>query len=186
MQRLSSTCGPGQIPDDKRTIGAGALHQERQDATPSAAFRSITLNRQSIPQAVAGTVPRDEVEEARTRQLIEVTIDSLAEVGFVGSTLAQIASRAGVSPGLVAHYFDDKDGLLEATFRTLSRRISERVRLRFATAHTPRGRIQAVIDANLAAEEFCKRTGTAWLAFWGQVLHIEGLKRVQTVYQRRM
>ena len=133
-----------------------------------------------------GAGPRDEVEEARTAQLIEVTIDSLAEVGFVGSTLAQIASRAGVSPGLVAHYFGDKDGLLEATFRTLSRRISERVKLRFAAAYTPRGRIQAVIDANLAAEEFDKRTGTAWLAFWGQVLHLHGLKRVQTVYQRRM
>jgi betaine-aldehyde dehydrogenase len=126
------------------------------------------------------------VEEARTRQLIEVTIDSLAEVGFVGSTLAQIASRAGVSPGLVAHYFGDKDGLLEATFRTLSRRIHERMQLRLSAAHTPRGRIQAVIDANLAAEEFDKRTGTAWLAFWGQVLHAQGLKRVQTAYQRRM
>jgi betaine-aldehyde dehydrogenase len=131
-------------------------------------------------------VPRDEVEEARTRQLIEVTIDSLAEVGFVGSTLAQIASRAGVSPGLVAHYFGDKDGLLEATFRTLARRISERMKIRSAAAHTPRGRIQAVIDANLAAEEFDKRTGTAWLAFWGQVLHMPALMRVQAVYQRRM
>jgi betaine-aldehyde dehydrogenase len=126
------------------------------------------------------------VEEARTAQLIEVTIDSLAEVGFVGSTLAQIASRAGVSPGLVAHYFGDKDGLLEATFRTLSRRINERMKLRSSVARTPRGRIQAVIDANLAAEEFDKRTGTAWLAFWGQVLHVHGLKRVQTAYQRRM
>ncbi len=131
-------------------------------------------------------MPRDEVEEARRAQLIEVTIDSLAEVGFVGSTLAQIASRAGVSPGLVAHYFGDKDGLLEATFRTLSRRISERMKVRSSTAYTPRGRIQAVIDANLAAEEFDKRTGIAWLAFWGQVLHAEGLKRVQTAYQRRM
>lgn len=148
------------------------------------------LNKQSTsrggPARAAGTVPRDEVEEARTRQLIEVTIDSLAEVGFVGSTLAQIASRAGVSPGLVAHYFGDKDGLLEATFRTLSRRINERMKLRSSAAHTPRGRIQAVIDANLAAEEFDKRTGTAWLAFWGQVLHLHGLKRVQTAYQRRM
>jgi betaine-aldehyde dehydrogenase len=91
-----------------------------------------------------------------------------------------------VSPGLVAHYFGDKDGLLEATFRTLSRRINDRMKLRSSAAHTPRGRIQAVIDANLAAEEFDKRTGTAWLAFWGQVLHVHGLKRVQTAYQRRM
>jgi betaine-aldehyde dehydrogenase len=148
------------------------------------------LNRQSIPRGAppraAGTVPRDEVEEARRRQLIEVTIDSLAEVGFVGSTLAQIASRAGVSPGLVAHYFGDKDGLLEATFRTLSRNLQERKQTQSAAARTPRGRIQAVIDANLSAEAFDKRTGTAWLAFWGQVLHIRGLKRVQTAYQRRM
>ncbi|HVS75419.1 MAG TPA: transcriptional regulator BetI, partial [Steroidobacteraceae bacterium] len=147
------------------------------------------MNRQSSSRRndpPGGAAGRDEPEEARRRQLIEVTIDSLAEVGFVGSTLAQIAQRAGVSPGLVAHYFGDKDGLLEATFRTLSRRLGERVRERFARARTPRGRVQAVIDANLAPEEFDQRTGTAWLAFWGQVLHVEGLKRVQTAYQRRM
>jgi betaine-aldehyde dehydrogenase len=145
------------------------------------------LNRQSNsrrndPPDGPGT--RD--EEARRQQLIEVTIDSLAEVGYVGSTLAQIGQRAGVSPGLVAHYFDDKDGLLEATFRTLARRIGERMRERTRLARTPRGRVQAVIDTNLGPEEFDQRTGTAWLAFWGQVLHVKGLKRVQTVYQRRM
>ncbi len=129
---------------------------------------------------------RDELEEARRAQLIEVTIDSLAEVGYVGTTLAQIARRAAVSAGLVAHYFGDKDGLLEAAFRTLARNLAARMRARLALAGTPRGRVQAVIDVNLAPEEFDKRTGTAWLAFWGQVLHVRGLKRVQTAYQRRM
>ncbi|MDP9091341.1 MAG: betaine-aldehyde dehydrogenase [Pseudomonadota bacterium] len=125
------------------------------------------------------------VEEMRRRQLVEVTIDSLAEVGFVGTTLAQIAARAGVSPGLVAHYFDDKDGLLEAAFRSLARRVGIQVRSRLRLVGTPRGRIQAIIDANLAPEEFDQRTGSAWLAFWGQVLHVESLKRIQSVYQRR-
>ena len=128
----------------------------------------------------------DEGEEARRVQLIEVTIDSLAEVGYVGTTLAEIARRAGVSPGLVSHYFGDKDGLLEAAFRTLARTLAVRVRARLAQARTPRARVQAVIDTNLAPEEFDQRTGTAWLAFWGQVLHVRGLKRVQTAYQRRM
>ena len=131
-------------------------------------------------------VPRDELEDTRRAQLIEVTIDSLADVGYVGTTLAQIARRADVSPGLVAHYFGDKDGLLEAAFRTLSRGIATRVRAKLALAGTPRERVQAVIDVNLAPEEFDRRTGTAWLAFWGQVLHVEGLKRVQAAYQRRM
>ncbi|TLY96307.1 MAG: betaine-aldehyde dehydrogenase [Gammaproteobacteria bacterium] len=76
--------------------------------------------------------------------------------------------------------------MLEAAFRTLARTLAARVRARLALARTPRGRVQAVIDTNLAPEEFDKRTGTAWLAFWGQVLHVRGLKRVQTAYQRRM
>ena len=151
------------------------------------------MNRQSTPNSAtrrererAGTPARDEQEEARRIQLIEVTIDSLAEVGYVGSTLAQIASRADVSPGLVAHYFDDKDGLFEAAFRTLGRRLYEGVNSRMRHAHTPRGRIQAIIDVNLGPQEFTQRTGSAWLAFWGQVPHVHGLKRVQNAYQRRM
>jgi betaine-aldehyde dehydrogenase len=125
------------------------------------------------------------VEDTRRHQLVEVTIDSLAELGYVGTTLAQIAMRAGVSPGLVAHYFGDKDGLLDAAFRSLARRVGNHVRARLRQVSTPRGRIQAVIDANLAPEEFEQRTGSAWLAFWGQVLHVPSLKRVQSVYQRR-
>jgi betaine-aldehyde dehydrogenase len=128
----------------------------------------------------------EELTEPRRQQLIEVTIDSLSEVGYVGSTLAQIASRAGVSPGLVAHYFGDKDGLLAAAFRTLARRTVERLRTRLAAAGTPRARVQAVIDAYLAPDEFDRRTGTAWLAFWGEVLHVESLRRIQRAYQRRM
>jgi betaine-aldehyde dehydrogenase len=125
------------------------------------------------------------IEDTRRRQLVEVTIDSLAELGYVGTTLAQIAVRAGVSPGLVAHYFGDKDGLLDAAFRSLARRVGDHVRARLRQVSTPRGRIQAVIDANLAPEEFEQRTGTAWLAFWGQVLQVAPLRRVQSVYQRR-
>lgn len=132
-----------------------------------------------------GNSTRDLSEDTRRSQLIEVTIDSLAEVGFVGTTLAEIAGRAGVSPGLVAHYFGDKDGLLEAAFRSLMRRVGEQVRARLRRARSPRERLEAVIDANLAPEEFDQRTGSAWLAFWGQVPQIASLKRVQSVYQRR-
>ncbi|MBV9345762.1 MAG: betaine-aldehyde dehydrogenase [Gammaproteobacteria bacterium] len=148
------------------------------------------MNRHSTPTREAagrrGGPAREEGDEARRTQLVEVTIDSLAEVGYVGTTLVEIARRAAVSPGLVAHYFGDKDGLLEAAFRTLARPLAARVRARLALAHTPRERVQAVIDINLAPEEFDRRTGTAWLAFWGQVLHVRGLKRVQTAYQKRM
>jgi betaine-aldehyde dehydrogenase len=139
-------------------------------------------NHSTIPLEVS----REPVEDTRRRQLVDVTIDSLAELGYVGTTLAQIATRAEVSPGLVAHYFGDKDGLLDAAFRSLARRVGDQVHARLHRVSTPRGRIQAVIDANLAPEEFERRTGTAWLAFWGQVPHVRSLKRVQSAYQQRM
>jgi len=137
------------------------------------------------PPTTPPTVP-SEGEERRRRQLIEMTIDSLAERGYIGSTLAEIAGRADVSPGLVAHYFGDKDGLLNAAFRSLTSSIGAAVLSRLLQADSPRARVQAIIDANLDAEAFDRRTGTAWLAFWGQSPHTPGLSRIQAVYQRRM
>ncbi len=129
---------------------------------------------------------RSDQEDFRRRQLIEATIDAMAELGYVATTLSEIGRRAKVSPGLVAHYFGDKDGLLEATLRHLAARLGRSVIERLGEARTPRERIAAIIEANLAPEEFDHRTGTVWLAFWGQVIHSARLKRVQTVYQQRM
>jgi betaine-aldehyde dehydrogenase len=129
---------------------------------------------------------RIEAEDFRRRQLIDATIDTMAEVGYAATTLALIGQRAGVSPGLIAHYFDDKDGLLEATLRNLASRLGRTVSARQRSARNPRERVQAVIDATLAPEEFDQRTGSVWLAFWGQVVHSARLKRIQNVYQQRM
>ncbi len=129
---------------------------------------------------------RTEPEDVRRHQLISTTIETIAEVGFAATTLGQIAGRAGVSPGLVSHYFGDKDGLLEATLRHLALRVSQGATERLKRAKTPRARIDAIIDVNLAPEEFDLKTGTVWLAFWGQVVHSARLKRVQAAYQRRM
>src|SRR5215213_3616850 len=129
---------------------------------------------------------RGESEDIRRRQLIQATIESLADVGFSACTLGDIAKRAGVSQGLFAHYFGDKDGLLEATLRSMAARLGRSAAARLRAARVARGRIQAVIDANLAPEEFDRRTSSVWLAFWGQVIHSGRFKRVQNVYQRRM
>ncbi len=122
----------------------------------------------------------------RRQQLIETTITVLAEAGYVGTTLGRIGTKAGVSAGLVAHYFGDKDTLLDLTFRTLVAQVRRRVVEGLRRAETPRERMRAVVDANLAPHEFEPHIAAAWLAFWGQVLHAPRLKRVQAAYQARM
>jgi betaine-aldehyde dehydrogenase len=125
-------------------------------------------------------------DEARRQQLIDVAIDCLADGGLAGGTLAQIAGRAGVSAGLISHYFGDKDGLLEAAFRRLTGRVHLAVRAKSMQAATARERVLAIVDAHLAPEEFNRHTANAWLACWGGVLHLHCLRRVQRAYQRRM
>ncbi|WP_058619575.1 transcriptional regulator BetI [Methylobacterium indicum] len=125
-------------------------------------------------------------EAVRRRHLIEATIETLAEVGFKAASLSEIARRANVSTGLFAHYFGDKDGLLEATLRFMAARLARATAARLAEAATRRDRLFAVGDAALADEEFDRRTSAVWLAFWGQITHSRRFQRVQHVYQRRM
>lgn len=144
--------------------------------------------KQNKPEAKHGRVvlPKVGMETLRRRQLIEATIDTIHEVGFANASLQSIAGRAGVSPGLVAHYFRDKDGLLEATLRQLASDLGRGAARRLAAAATPYERLLAVVDANLESAQFDRRIATVWLAFWGQVLHSPRLRRVQIAYEKRL
>jgi betaine-aldehyde dehydrogenase len=130
--------------------------------------------------------PSPSFEAARRRQLIEATIETVSEVGFKSASLGEIARRAGVSQGLFAHYFGDKDGLLEATLRFMAARLARATSMRLRAARTPLEKVLAVSESALADEEFERRTSAVWLAFWGQIMHSAPYRRVQSIYQRRM
>lgn len=58
--------------------------------------------------------------DVRREQLMAAAVDTLAELGYLATTADEIARRAGVSKGLLWHYFDDLDDLYErAARRTL-------------------------------------------------------------------
>ncbi len=142
------------------------------------------MNDTTIP---AGGAPNGRSADANRRlQLIEVTLASLAEVGAQGTTLAHIASQAGVSAGLVAHYFTDKEGLLEAAFRVLLAKHREQLRWRLTAAGETSDRLKACVEACLSPEGLRASDSRAWLAFWSLVHQSAPLARIQRVYQRRM
>ena len=62
-------------------------------------------------------------DEHKQQALLEATLHEVAGHGFAVTSVARIARAAGMSPGTLYLYYRDKDDLLEATFREVSRRI---------------------------------------------------------------
>ncbi len=131
-------------------------------------------------------MPKRGMEPIRQLQFIEATVEIIHEEGLHGTTLSRVAKRAGTSPGLVAHYFGDKAGLLHATFRHLAKALGTEFRDHLARVKGPHQRLRAVIDANFAESQSSPAVVSAWLAFWGQVNHRPELARVQRVVTNRL
>ncbi len=131
-------------------------------------------------------MPKVGMEPIRRRQLIAATIASIHEEGLANTTLSQISRRAGLSTGIVSHYFQDKAGLLEATMRSLTESLRRRVITHQAGAQTPEARVFAVIDASFAPDQCAPEVVTAWLSFWAQVGQSAALARIQRIYERRL
>jgi len=71
-------------------------------------------------------VPKIVDHEARREELVEAAWRVIARAGMVGATMREIAREAGVSTGILAHYFADKEDLLGFALRLSHRRIYER------------------------------------------------------------
>lgn len=131
-------------------------------------------------------MPKLGMAPIRRRQLIDAAIAAIHEYGLADATVARIARKAGVSAGIVHHYFDDKNDLLFAAMRSLLEDLRVEAIARLRAARTPRERIYAVIDACFADDQFSEKVMTAWLALYGSARHSARLTRILRIYARRL
>ncbi|MCZ4290927.1 TetR/AcrR family transcriptional regulator [Hoeflea alexandrii] len=109
-----------------------------------------------------------EPEAVRQNDLIAATLDSVAELGLAGATVREVANRAGVTPGLIRRYFDNKERLVAAAYRTF---IADLIEMAAAgcgdgPAHT---QLAGLIRASVTAPVADGRTLSIWAAFIGTV-----------------
>jgi TetR/AcrR family transcriptional regulator, transcriptional repressor of bet genes len=130
-------------------------------------------------------MPKLGMEPVRRRQLIDATIASIGRYGLADTTVQRISREAGVSSGIIHHYFGGKSELLEATMRRLLQDLRDDVVAALRTAQSPEDRIIAVIDSNFAPSQFQAGAIAAWLAFWAEAPHVPALGRLQRLYVRR-
>ena len=131
-------------------------------------------------------MPKLGMAPLRKTQLIDATIQCIHEEGVARSSVQRISKRAGLSPGIVAHYFDDKDGLLVATLQRLNKGLSDEMIRRMRAARGPTDRLWAILDAHFEPVHFAPDTVDAWFALWGKMREIPDLQRVQVIYEARL
>ncbi|MEV8377541.1 TetR family transcriptional regulator C-terminal domain-containing protein [Kribbella sp. NPDC056861] len=87
------------------------------------------------------------VDHQERRQLIAVAFqEQVAELGFSATTYARVAAGAGISVGLIQHYFADRHELLEYAYDDLIRRRDGRIDAAVAAGEKKRWSIRQILD----------------------------------------
>jgi TetR/AcrR family transcriptional repressor of bet genes len=111
------------------------------------------------------------MREERRAHIVGAFAQVLAQHGYAGATIAAVAARAGVAPGLVHHHFADKDDLLQALLATLVARFRQRI-----DAHEEGDPLIAYIDAALALDERADITAArCWVGVFAEAVRSPSL-----------
>ncbi|WP_240476726.1 choline-binding transcriptional repressor BetI [Geminicoccus roseus] len=135
---------------------------------------------------MGSALPKLGMEPVRRGQLIDAAIETLRRHGWQDTTVVRIAREAGLSPGIIHHYFAGKDDLLAAAMRRILVEFRTEVTRRLGRADSPRDRLQAIIDGCFDPSQFRPEICAAWLAFWAQAPFAPALDRLRRIYLARM
>lgn len=93
---------------------------------------------------------RREAEDVRREALISAALELVAEGGPKTATVRAIAEKAGVTAGLIRHYFNSKDELVRESYRRLMDRMTSDTALVLEdTTGSPQERLARFVAASL-------------------------------------
>ncbi|MFD1559325.1 transcriptional regulator BetI [Paraburkholderia silviterrae] len=131
-------------------------------------------------------MPSKSIRDIRRADLMEAAYLTMQEHGLSGITTARVAERAGMSTGLVHHYFKDKNELIESAIRVSTAEQKKDVLACVARARTPAERIWAIIEGNFSERGYTRPIAQGWVSFCGDACFNPRFLRIQKIVHRRM
>ena len=108
------------------------------------------------------------IEEARRKQIIDATISTIAETGYLNTSLAEIAKYADISKGVISYHFDGKDELINETINTILTDSYLYIREHVQAAEPDhRAQLRAYIEASFSYMEQNRAHFVALVDLWG-------------------
>lgn len=131
-------------------------------------------------------MPKLGMEPVRRQQLMDATIASIHQDGFQDATVARISRRAGLSVGLVNHYFDGKDDLLASTMQMLVDLTLADIEGGIDANAPPERQLIDFWQGHFAPGQRSPEAISAWLSFYAQVPEREDFSRIQRSYDQAL
>jgi len=130
---------------------------------------------------------RPGVKEVRQQQLIDATLMSVERHGLQHTTINTISAMAGMSSGIISHYFGGKQGLIEAALKYLLDQLKQALLSRISGQNlSPIERLSMIVEANFTELQRSSAATKTWLSFWSQAMHEPGLARLQNINSQRL
>jgi AcrR family transcriptional regulator len=123
----------------------------------------------------------------RRQSLIEAALDCLSRLGPHGAGVREICGRAGVSPGLLRHYFDGKNELIIEAYRVLTREYHGNLHRALTPPTEPaEQRLRAFFDAYFSSRVTGEERAGTYVAFWTLGRTDPTIQRIQRSAYRRL
>ena len=90
-----------------------------------------------------------QIRKKSIQLIINTALELFAEKGFYATSISNIADKASIAKGLIYHYFDSKDELLEAIVNEVAGRISS-IFETIADVHDPKKKLQMLMKLSFS------------------------------------
>jgi AcrR family transcriptional regulator len=134
-------------------------------------YNKLAPGRQSCyPRSVSSRASFVRDPDNRRLALMDACAAGLAEDGASGVSVRGICARAGVSAGLLRHYFDGIDDLIARTYAHVAAQVNAALQAAVAAAGpAPVARLRAFVTASFLPPVATPGLLATWLAFWSLV-----------------
>ena len=112
----------------------------------------------------------------RREQICRAAAVAIAREGFAGTTMRMVAEEAGVSTGMLNHYFANRQDLLTQALVYVSERTQNRYREAIEQAPAGIERLQALLDSALSSDEQMVETWRVWINAYGEAVRLPELR----------
>lgn len=137
------------------------------------------------PAAPPGREPVAVPEGGRPLQYVRETVRLIAEHGFHGVRVADIAAACGTSPAAVHYHFPGRDELLEAAVRWCMDEDTARRAAESAAAPDAGAELRQLIALQIPRTEQQRRQWLVWLDLWAEAARSTAVGRLHEHYYRQ-